>query len=292
MKHLFTYETDQMIKIEKYVGDAADVCIPNAIDGTPVRALKPYAFVNLRFIEKIHLPESIQSIGNHCFYDCRNLHLIELWDSIDQIEDGILKNCLSFHDVVLHAKSGNLYALKWILSEINEEVLATIYYGDAEEKVQLLFPRYLHDYEENTMARIINQVTYGCGVHYRECIDDEVIDYQKYDQLFSFVKANEKEETISLVALLRLRYPYHLYENEKKIYEAYIEDNFVKCANRCMEKGDMENFEFLILMDLCKIEWLDQLLLAAQEQDKIEYVSLILRRKNEKFGRVKKVFEF
>ncbi|MFA9462941.1 MAG: leucine-rich repeat protein [Velocimicrobium sp.] len=293
MQEIYQYsEENDEILIKAYKGDAAHISIPYALLGKKVTQLLPYAFSNLRFIESVCIPEGVEAIGDHCFYDCRMLKKLVMSDRIKYMGDGVLKNCLSFHELELDAKAETMYPLKGVLSEVNEEILVRIYYGELREKVELLFPRYLHDYEENTMARIINQVTYGCGVHYRECVNDEQIDFDSYDELFSFAKANEEERVVEMIALLRIRYPFHLWKEKKKIYLEYLGEHFVNMATHLIRADDMSQFQFLLGLPIVKKEWMDELLIIAQRAEKIEYSTLLLTIKGRKFGNEKKTFLF
>lgn len=293
MQQIFQYKIEaNTVRIEAYTGEAAAVQIPATLEGKPVERLSPYAFRNLRFIESVRLTEHIKEIGSHCFYDCRNLRELTVWDSLCSIEDGALKNCLSFHKLQYFAPQGQMHALKAILTEISGEIRAVIYYGEEKEKVPLIFPRYLHDYEENTMARVINQVTYGCGVHYRECVNEQGIDFDRYDALFPFVEANEKQSVAARIALLRLCYPHKLWADKREVYLSYLSDHFIETGVHLIKKEDMESVQCLLELPIVKKEWLNELLLAAQKLEKIEYCTVIINSKGRRFGREKKTFEF
>lgn len=245
--------------------------------------ISPYEFQNQRDIVECILPLSVKTLGTHCFYDCRNLGRLVLWDQIETVEDGFLKNCLSLKEIEYMALNGHMYALKSILADMAGQLTVTIFYGAEREKVKLLFPRYLHDYEENTMARIINQVTYGSGAHYRECINKKEIDYPKYDRLFSYAAANEEACVCYKLALYRLKYPRSLWDGQKQVYSDYIYKHYTAALEYLEDSGDMELFEFLAGLAPSK-EILKEALFMAQRKGDAEFTSLLLSVNNQKFG--------
>lgn len=258
-----------------------------AADGT--KSIKPYEFHNHRNAVECVLPQTVKSLGSHCFFDCRSLRRLVLWDRIEAVEDGILKNCFSLGEIEYNAADGNMYALKSILSQVSEELLISIFYGEEKEKVILLFPGFLHDYEENTMARIINQVTYGSGAHYRECVTDEGIDYQKYDKLFSYALANEEARVPQRLALYRLLYPKGLWEEERKLYLSYILGHYSIIGETLIREGDMNMFQYLARLTPFE-EDLEALLKIAQKMRETEYISCLLQVKRQRFGEKKQRF--
>ncbi|MDK2808090.1 MAG: hypothetical protein PWP24_824 [Clostridiales bacterium] len=285
-------ETEQEIYIKSYQLEDLVVDIPERIQGKPVTKLLPYAFQNKRVIKKVRIPETVREIGSHCFYDCRGLNKIVLHDSVDTIADGALKNCFALNAVTIFAKHGNMSGLKGILSEVKEEILGRIYYGEKRERVDLIFPRYLHDYEENTMARIINQVTYGCGIHYRECVSEEGIDFHAYDAVFPFTKANEQKRVVEHIALLRLQYPKDLWPSDREAYLAYLEEHMISAGRYFIQHADIEPFLFLVSLPVAQVEVLNQLLEFSRAADQLEFVTALLKVKAKRFGRQKKTFEW
>ncbi len=284
-------QNKDQIGLRLYQGQEQRVLVPDTWNGRKVTELLPYAFHDCRLVEEISLPQGLKRIGSHCFFDCRRLKSLTLWEDIESMEDGFLKNCDSLEEVVYFAPSGNLYGLKNILNEISNLLKVTLYVGLNRHPVVLIFPKYLHEYEENTMARIINEVTHGMGVHYRECVKESRIDYLKYDSLFLLTKANEQSKIAEMIALFRIRYPFELPIREKEVYLEYIRENYAEIAEHLMEKGDMENVQFLTRHEMVKSEWLDEILIIAREIGQVEYVSFLLQVKKERFGENKKRFQ-
>lgn len=201
---------------------AADaITVPEKIMEKPVVSLAPYSFRNERWLREMTLPETIEKIGSHCFFDCRGLKKIVLPDRITELGDGAFKNCESLEEVGLLVRIHKSTCLKSILAECNETLYVRIFYPSGEEAA-LVFPRYLLDYEANVEARIINQVTFGTGLEYRECFYYEDVDYKKYDNLFYYEQnVGEKENTARLAAA-RLTAPLKLSGAQKEKYLSWL----------------------------------------------------------------------
>lgn len=198
-----------------------EVILPTQLEGKPVVSLAPYAFRNERWIREISLPETLEGIGNHCFFDCRGLRKLKLSDRVTEFGDGALKNCEALEEVSLLVRIHKSTCLKSILAERNETLYVRVSYPSGEEAA-LVFPRYLLDYEANVEARIINQVTFGTGLEYRECFCYEDIDYKKYDDLFYYEQnVGEKENTARLAAA-RLSAPLLLGNERREQYLEYL----------------------------------------------------------------------
>lgn len=212
--------------------------VPAVIESLPVHSIAPYAWSECRQLETITLPDDVERIGGHCFYNCRKLKSVSLSDKIHIVEDGAFKNCEELTEVTMRRLTGRSTCLRSMMNEINTDLECILAYEDF--RVKLFFPGYVYDYEANVEARIINQITYGTGVHYRECISGgEDVDYQAYDRVFEMAVHNEKEEKLCHIARNRLLYPYRLSEEAKKRYEGYLQEHIVSEVDRLIEAEDM-----------------------------------------------------
>lgn len=278
------------VMIQKCFLSLPDIIIPNTLEGLPVVGIAAYAFENQRTLHSIRFPKSILSIGNHAFYNCRNLSVLSLSDQLEEIEDGAFKNCESLKEIELTINVNCFTCLKSILSELNQGILCRIQYR--EEMAELLFPRYIHDYVENTMARIINQETHGSGVHYRETIAKNGIHYQEYDRLFSVALAVDTEETLDRIVIGRLQYPFELAESAKEKYLLYYHKNFMELITWFIRKKKRDTLLWISNYRETQEEELEQLLELLRSQGEIELVTELLRVKQERFGVQNKRFEF
>ena len=128
--------------------DSGIIKVPEQIEGTPVIRIAPYTFsmhkdeeeknvlvyqtgegeVDDRFaqpeelccggmVREIHLPATVQSIGNYAFYGCMNLKLFHGTDAIVRMGSGVFTGC-RLEKVEIDFMDGNKSCLKEILTEI------------------------------------------------------------------------------------------------------------------------------------------------------------------------------
>ena len=90
----FEYTTkDGKIMIVAYVGSEKVVSVPSEIGGCPVTHIYDTAFENNLKVEKVILPQSLESIGWFAFRGCIALSEVEIPASVSKIEYGAFDNC-------------------------------------------------------------------------------------------------------------------------------------------------------------------------------------------------------
>ena len=128
--------------------DSGIIKVPEQIEGIPVIRIAPYTFSlhkdeeeknasvyqaetdeeDDRFaqpeelccggiVREIHLPSTVQSIGNYAFYGCMNLKLFHGTDAIVRMGSGVFTGC-RLEKVEIDFMDGNKSCLKEILTEI------------------------------------------------------------------------------------------------------------------------------------------------------------------------------
>jgi len=252
--------------------------------------IKSYAYSEQRTLKEFNIPQTVKSIGTHAFYNCRNLRKLSIYDGIVDIGDGAFKNCFSLCEIDIIRTMNHMKTLKGILSEVNNEVTVTIYYK--EGTAQLVFPYYLYNYEENTPARIVNQITEGSGIQYRECIGSEDIDYVQYDKLFTQGIYIDVMDSSWKIACARLNYPYKLSETARQQYVKYLAGEQYKLINKMVETENTEGLKMLLNMDICSRTDLTECINCARENGQLEGLGILLAYQKERYGTVKKKFEW
>jgi len=283
------------IEIEQYTGDESIVSIPETIEGKKVTSIKKYAFKECRGIVEVVLADSIESIGSHAFYNCRRLEKITLSDRAADIGDGAFKNCDELRAVCMNREIKKSGCIKGILEEINHEIVFDFLYRDeenGEKNARILFPKYMYQYNENTSAKVVCQETLGSGMHYRECMNPDDVDYKRYDDNFRVAMALESEKTAQEIAINRLMYPYQLSKEADEKYRQYIEKNLIAILNRFISEEDMERIEFLGTLNMFREDNIDELLEIAYRSEKPAVTGYFMDYKHKNFRREEKRFEF
>lgn len=90
----FTYTQleDGTLTIDGYTGSPEKLEVPAEIDGHKVVALSNSAFANKTELEKVILPDTLKTIGEHAFYNCTGLTEIEA-PGIEQIGYSAFYGC-------------------------------------------------------------------------------------------------------------------------------------------------------------------------------------------------------
>lgn len=278
--------------ITGYSGDSNTCMIPEILDACPVTGVGAFAFSEHRQLERIVIPESVKQIGAHAFYNCRALRQIDLYDSVEEIGDGAFKNCDQIRLVQMKRKTCHSKCLKGILSEVNQELEVDIRYSDGTAK--LIFPYYLYHYEENTPARIINQVTEGSGIRYRECITGEDVNYAEYDRIFTAAMHIDVLDASWKIACFRLNTPYRLSDAAKRQYEAYLYENRMELVRQMLKQEQYQSLTQFLQMKLLTGEDLKACIETARTAAEMEGLCILLEYQRETYGTGtrRKVFEF
>ena len=281
----FQYKVNnQQIIITRYLGEDEIVEVPGKIDEMQVIRIGDYAFSECRHIIQVTLPETVREIGNHAFYNCRKLSSLFVTDVIHTMEDGAFKNCEVLRYITLRILDEKSSCIKNLLSETTNELRVMLIYEKEKQCAKLIFPKYLYDYEEFTQARVVNQVTYGAGVHYRECMNEKDVDYKRYDDLFRYVKANDTKETACLIAMGRLCYPHSLGSEAKEIYSSYLTKELKFWVSKLLDDEDLLTVEQLAHLHLFSKENIDDMIDIAHNKNKIEAVNYFMHYKRANFG--------
>lgn len=101
-------------QIYAYTGAETDLALPEELDGHPVTSLRAAALLNLPNLKTLHIPASIVSVGDSCFYGCNALEeiTVDADNPALKSEGGVL---YSVDDLYLYcyppAKEGSAYTI-------------------------------------------------------------------------------------------------------------------------------------------------------------------------------------
>jgi len=220
--------------------------IPESLGGVPVTELSDRAFAG-SMVEEIFLPRSLRRIGRYCFYGCERLRVIHMYAGTTEIGGGVLNGCRGVREIFIHMDSGERSALRDFVTEINERVMVHYFLPDGNggerEAARLIFPIYYDEAVENTPARITVSNIHGTGQKYRYCFGDKKVQFDKYDKLFVYEKAEESVPAAAEIAIYRLMYPHGLWEEAKRGYEEFVRGNLYEIL--LANLGQAEVFKWL-----------------------------------------------
>lgn len=253
MSHLSYYgcEIEYSIKNELVSIDRCTECsgrlvLPDEIEGKSVNALSRYALSGLRELKEVILPKGLERIENLAFYNDRGLERLELPTGVFRIGGDAFKNCDGIKEVVISSER----VLRYVLNELGQEI--TVILKDDEGNIvwKLLFPIEAESFSEDVPGRAFHRTFTGPGYTYRREAVGSKVDMRKYDGLFKRSTEEETEETLCLLAIFRLMYPYRLEDEYKDEYREYLKENAV-IGGRCfLDRRLYDEFKCMIREEL------------------------------------------
>ncbi len=252
MRLEYKTDTDGVILTRLY-GDSPVVIVPSVIADRPVIGLGEYCFseksvasdgsaridhegaeeraLSGDYITEVSIPETVKSIGDLCFYGCRKLKTVELYDA--SIGSDAFMNCHQLSLFILHKSVHEKTALRRILMQRNAETY--VRFDDAEA----YFPEFTEHYDLIGPAHIFELAIDGEGLRARQCFEDDVFKPEAYDVAFQRAVSAEDERTLCRMAAARLQFPEHLSEEARNMYEDYISEHIEVLAADAVLNRDL-----------------------------------------------------
>jgi len=78
-----------------------EIYIPEYYKGHKVTGIKEKAFYGDSSFSSIHIPDTVESIGDYAFYWCLNLESVDMPDSIQSIGAYAFQNCTSLKNIII-----------------------------------------------------------------------------------------------------------------------------------------------------------------------------------------------
>ncbi len=272
-------DTPEGLVIVRLYGDNPEVVVPGEIDEKPVIGLATYAFSEKNvptdglhlavggkssvdenalddllekgticelagdFIEAVVLPDSLKSIGELCFYQCRNLREISFGGGMIEIGSDAFMNCRKLSTLRIRAKADEPTALR---STLNQRTQATdVWFSDAV----VHFPEYQEKYDLIGPAHIFELNIEGEGFRARKCFDGDRFSLSMYDEVFRHAVEKEEEQTLCRMAALRLSRlgadrdeqatQAQLKEEDRDRYQSYLVDHMETFCDDQVRRRDL-----------------------------------------------------
>lgn len=175
------------------------------------------------FIKEVTLSGAVRKIGKFAFYQCHHLESITFEGREFELGGDAFMNCGSLKKFQIYALPQEPTGLRQILAQ--QDVETEVYFLSKEAHMvtgAVLFPEYSEKYDLIGPAHIFELNIEGEGFRARQCFEDGIFRFQKYDQIFSQAKDTEEERTLCRMAALRLGHPVELREEAKQMYTEYL----------------------------------------------------------------------
>lgn len=252
-----------------------------------LRSIGDYAFYGCGKLKRLHLPEGVQQIGKYAFYNCRKMEEINIPLAATDLNMGLFLNC----DSLTYLSFGRCRHISDLTSGLNHELHLTIDFPQENGETvtsRLIIPDFQYEYIEDTPARQFHQVNYGTGHIFRQCIGNYEIDFRRYDEIFYLTRREDAADTVLLLAMARLEYPYRLQEKHRQVYLEYIRDHFLWAAEYFMNRNQDEKIRLFADWGLLTAENLPALIEIAQSKGKTAVLSFLMDYQHKHFGGTKK----
>lgn len=280
----------------KILSPGAACVVPEALGGYPVTEIGDRCFAGSA-VEEVYLPRALKRIGRYGFYSCEHLRAIHIYAETMEIGGGILNGCLNVRELFIHMSADEKSALRDLVTELGERIIVHYFLPDGNggerEAARLVFPVYYDEAVENTPARITVSNIHGTGQKYRYCFTDRKLRFERYDKLFVYEKAEEPVTAAAEIAMFRLWYPYGLWEDAKKVYEDFLQENLYEVLAGNLGKPDIFKRLFWEFAgkSLTKEET-DRLISEASKRKLAEISGILMDYKHRSFRPKEKKFEF
>ena len=271
------------MELTGWEGTAGTAVIPSHVRDLPVTKIASHAFDGRTDLRELRLPDSVVSIGAFCFYNCRSLKKIHMYDSVEDFYDGALRQCLSLEEITIEFREKDHYSIvKEILADNDRMLTFHLVLPDGIQ-LRLTFPAYFDGFKEDTMARAIHHSINGSGFSYRECVMRKSISLKEYDRLFARVIYDSYEASVR-IALDRLMYPVELAPVYAGNYERYLVETADQVLPYLIGRGDMERLLYLTEHKMIPSPVLEDAIRLASEKDQAETCAVLMEYQRKHFA--------
>ncbi|MBO4395107.1 MAG: leucine-rich repeat protein [Eubacterium sp.] len=197
------------------------------------------------YITEVVLPDTVNSIGDLCFYGCRELRSVTLYASSADLRQGsddtgrrsdkqsvpatesgyshdisigsdVFMNCRNLAWIILCLGVKEKTAIRRILMQRNSATYVRF------EDAAAYFPEFSEHYDLVGPAHIFELAIDGHGLRARQCFENGFFIPEAYDSMFEQAAVSEDEKTLCRMAASRLQFPKQLSESARRMYEAYL----------------------------------------------------------------------
>lgn len=279
--HVTAYETAS----EDSTGKEADRELEKLLLQERVRELSG------KYIQKVELPETVQLLGNFCFYQCTALRELVIGRYLTEIGSDAFMNCLKLKKITVNGSVTGPSGLKQILGQRSLETEVDFINQGRKEAV-LVYPEYSETYEEIGPAHIFTLNIEGEGFRARQCFQNGIVDLAGYDAVFLQASAKENVQTLCHMAWMRLYYPKGLREESRKVYEEYLREQEEMAGALLVQEKNLELLFFAGEHAYFSEKIVDICTRLAAQADWTEGAGMLLQNKKRWFGGKKEEYSF
>ena len=198
------------------------------------------------FLEKVTLPDSVTTLHNAAFYNCRKLKKLSVGTKISGIGSDEFMNDSHLEHLIIRGKDSESTGLSLILERIAENITVSFCPDSSllPESI-LFFPEYYEWLDEISPAHIFSRSIHGEGFRMRKSFENGILDYRKYDSCFENALTVESPESLCKIALNRLRWSSRLESVFREKYENAIKKYMDTAFALAVKEQDFPLLQFI-----------------------------------------------
>lgn len=263
-------------RILRVYGDHLAVRLPDRLAGLPVTEIGAYCFsasehlppdscqltrltesgeemeidsntfpsISGHYVESVFLPDTVTTLHNAAFYNCRKMKLLSVGERIHAIGSDEFLNCVNLKTIILRGKPKGENGLFLLLERLISDVEVRFCPTDSSPECVIFFPEYYEWLNEISPAHVFSRSIEGEGFRMRHTFQNHRLDFIRYDQCFPDVLKGESDKNICRIAVNRLRWPIDLQNQSKSIYEEALRTRPSHMMHLLIENRDLGGMEF------------------------------------------------
>ena len=198
------------------------------------------------FLEEVTLPDSVTTLHNAAFYNCRKLRKLSVGTKISGIGSDEFMNDSRLEHLIIRGKDSESTGLSLILERIAENITVSFCPDSSLPPESILFfPEYYEWLDEISPAHIFSRSIHGEGFRMRKSFENGVLDYRKYDSCFENALTVESPESLCKIALNRLRWPSRLENIFREKYENVVKKYMDTAFTLAIKEQNFPLLEFI-----------------------------------------------
>lgn len=206
-----------------YEGSDRYLVLPEILDGCPVTSIAPKAFLGQRTITQLILPAHLKVLGDWAFAHMTGLKALSLPPSHIRLEKQVFLDCPALSEIRINRSTQDN-------SDVTEDPALPSYLAmviSVLKNLPLFRPDLAGDMEwyksfDKAVCHLLSRPDdEGFEPVYLGWFEDEDVMATQYP---AYIR--EKQLQKAALSMKRLRFPFHLFPEAQKVYEAYVASHF------------------------------------------------------------------
>lgn len=207
---------DNHCTVEQYKGEDAVVSIPTVWEEYPVKGIEAKAFLSCKTIYELHIPDTIEEIGDWAFAHMKNLKILNVPAKKITFGKNVFMGCEQLEQVSVQGDASGNNGLPHLLASVLTILQDMTLFAPERAVDGATSESWMVEYDEAVLHFLDSKNDIGFEPVFFGWFDVEDIDVQHE----AFVKQRQKEKL--RIVFLRLMYAWKLEDDVKKRLQQYL----------------------------------------------------------------------